>query len=190
MDINKKLNEVEQFINDKRTESEKRINMMETLIEKAKAEKVEAERESKIAFDSMDIDNYHSAQKKIRNASDEVAMYTAKLGEIKSEQLMTKDQYLQFADDVINGLEELNNTEKSKLIRLIDEQIIPVGDSVSNTINRANELLDTMVYDFLKLKDGSVEYVNTRKTYNDRTIAGLVGYIKDSGAYKRGAANE
>ena len=93
MDITKKLNEVQKFINDTRNEHLKRIEMMESLIEKAKADKAKAEHDSKAAFDAMNVTDYQKYQKAIILASDELAMYEAKLAEIRSMPLMSKDQY-------------------------------------------------------------------------------------------------
>lgn len=188
MDITKKLNEVQKFINDTRNEHLKRIEMMESLIEKAKADKAKAEHDSKAAFDAMNVTDYQKYQKAIILASDELAMYEAKLAEMRSMPLMSKDQYDQFVNDINTGLDEMYAAEAAKLAKVINDLFIPAADSTTNAISKAHNMLEAMATEFLKYEIGTANYANATYSLRSRenSIASLVHYMMNSKIYRYG----
>ena len=175
-----KLDEIQAFIDEKQAERKNKIEMMRTLIERAKKEKSEAETESRERFEDLDIDGYQAAMKRIETAKDEISMYESKIKEVENAPLMTKDQYRTYADEITSLINSMNKEAAGKILKVLNAQLLPYKADISGAISRANDQLDIMIHDLLRLKDGTPEFANTKVKYSDYSISNLIGSLEKS----------
>lgn len=184
--VNRLIDEVEQICNAKKTELDNRIALLEGCIEKAQEEHDEAEAEATKAVDALQIDIFHNAQKRAIAASEEISLCKAKIEELKKTPLISKEQYRQYVGDIDAGLDLMNKTEGARLIEIINAELIPVSDSISDTIVRANRLYESMIRDMLQIEDiTKPAYHSVKHSYNDFGVFHMVNGIKNSDFYKR-----
>ena len=180
----KKIKEVEQFIQSKLDEVAKTRKTWEDLLQSAKDQQEKAAEETAKTYAEADVKSYHRAQDAYRTATDAIAMYEGKLQALDEEQLITSEEFNTYYDGVVAELDSVNMEAKTKIIKIIDEQIAPIVEQTSAVIGHTNELLKTLQLSFLK--DHRAEEIPTLlRTYSDHSVSGYMNFLRGSTLYQK-----
>ena len=139
------------------------------------------------AYAEANVSEYHTAQDERRQASDAIEMYKAKLDSLKSNPLITREEYSSLSQDITDEQEKAEKKAFRRITKLIEEAI-DINAHLLKEIQAGDECLSRLQIEcfkdpeYLNAPDGAKRY--RVKKWNDYKVPYFVDYLKNSDFYK------
>ena len=182
------IEDAQKFITTKMNEAKEKKEVWEGLLQSAEKAKAEAATEAAKTYEAADPKAYHKAQDAFRTAQDAISMYKDKIAALEAEAMITEEEYKGIHDDIVSALDEINSDAKKRICTIVDEQIAPIADEVTENIEQANDLLVTLQIELLK-DHRAEEIPSLQNKYTDHSVSGFLRTITSSNLYKEGSDN-
>ena len=187
MTMSKKLEDIRTHLNELVSEATSQENELLESIRLSERILHDATSRMNTAYADANVSEYHTAQDERRQAQDAIEMYKAKLDSLKSNPLITREDYSSLLADITAEQEKAERKAFRRITKLIEEAI-DINTHLLNEIQSGDECLSRLQIecfkdpDYLNAPNGAKQF--RVKKWKDYKVPYFVEYLKNSDFFK------